>query len=103
MFAKARAVAWIVIAAGVVSMALLFVVDAQAARTDALRALDSQAAQAIDTRSAQSRRISTLLVEVEQLRDAQQETAELIGQLREDIVILRAQIETLGGTPAVPE
>ena len=78
------------LAASVVAGVLFFVVlDSSRGRDDALEALKAQAAQAIDTREALSRRIDVL----------EEQGAEQIAQ----IIALRDQLTAAGVTPVVAE
>lgn len=77
-------------AASVVAGVLVFVVvDSSIGRHDALEALRAQAAQSIDIREAQSRRIDVL--------------QEQIGELTSQIIALRDQLTAAGVTPVVNE
>jgi hypothetical protein len=78
------------LAASVVAGVLVFVVvDASRGRHDALEALKAQAAQSIDIRQAQSRRIDVL--------------QEQVGELTAQILALRDQITAMGGTPVITD
>lgn len=84
------------VAAGILAASLLLTVmdniegrrDAEAGRRAALHEAQVQ-------REASARQVNELVKQGEA-------NARLIGRLSEDIVILQAQVEALGGTPAVP-
>jgi cell division protein FtsB len=70
-----------------VGLLLFVVLDSSSGRHEALEALKAQAAQAIDIREAQSRRIDSLQSQVADLTD--------------QIILLRDQISAMGERPAV--
>lgn len=90
-----------IVAAALLSLLVVVVVDSINARKSALEALESVNERATDTRRAATRRIDQQQARINQLEGEVQAYGRTIGELGSTVTALTEQVRQMGGRPIV--